>query len=156
MKVVTELMVNLYSTKWQNEIQNVSKLRTYRQIKFNFGCEDYLNLNLKKFERSMLSQLRTGILPLRVETGRYIGEPAEQRICKFCQTNNVEDERHFLLYCNLYDDIRQNLLTDIITPDAYNVLSDEQKLNVIINDHARKCSKYILQAYLRRRGILYS
>jgi hypothetical protein len=119
----------MYSTKWQNEIQNVSKLRTYRQIKLNFGCEDYLNLNLKKFERSMLSQLRTGILPLRVETGRYIGEPVEQRICKLCQTNVVEDERNFILYCNLYDDIKHHYYHYWNTEQLQNFIKNMKKYN---------------------------
>ena len=38
-----------------------------------FKCEDYVKLNLKKCERSVLCHFRTGILPLRVETGRYVG-----------------------------------------------------------------------------------
>ena len=60
-----------------------------------FTCENYVTLNLMKSERSTLCQLRFGILPLRIETGRYIGEPAEQRLCRICPQNNVENETHF-------------------------------------------------------------
>ena len=69
----TNLLIhNFYSTKWSQDIQSVAKLRTYRTFKTAPKCEEYVCLNLKKYERSLLSHLRFGILPLRVETGRYI------------------------------------------------------------------------------------
>ena len=45
-------------------------------------------------ERSILSQFRAGILPLRIETGRYVGEPAELRHCTLCKPDvpRVENE----------------------------------------------------------------
>ena len=55
----------------------------------------------------MLCQLRMGILPLRVETGRYVGEPLETRLCTLetrlctlCDTNAIENEKHFVLNVN--------------------------------------------------------
>ena len=46
------------------------------------------------------------------ETGRY-SKPKivkENRLCKYCDLNEVEDEQHFLLRCTLYDTLRRNLL----------------------------------------------
>ena len=42
-----------------------------------------------------------------VETGRYEKEAIEERLCGLC--NVVEDERHFLLDCELYENIRDPL-----------------------------------------------
>ncbi len=63
-----------HSNTWQHDLPRVSKLRTYTLFKNDFKQEHYLQLNLKKSERSLFAQFRCGILPLRVETGRYVGE----------------------------------------------------------------------------------
>ena len=87
-----------------------------------------------KSERSTMCQLRSGILPLRIETGRYIGEPAEKRLCRFCPQNSVENETHFTLYCNLYDELRQTTFGEIITNTQYTGLNDSEKLKVLFKD----------------------
>ena len=78
------------------------KLSTCVTFKKHFGEEKYLSLHLSRRKRSMLAQLRFGILPLRLETGRYKGEKVEERICLLCNENKVEDEIHFIFKCPLY------------------------------------------------------
>ncbi len=34
---------------------------------------------------------------LRIEIGRYERLPVEQRVCEMCDSDNVEDEMHFLI-----------------------------------------------------------
>lgn len=84
-----------YSNYWSNEILNISKLRTFVIFKTVFGRENYLFLDMPKYLRSTLAQFRCGIIPIRIETGRFQGEPIEERICVFCSNRNVEDEFHF-------------------------------------------------------------
>ena len=104
----------------------------------------------------MLCHMRFGILPIRVETGRYSGEPVEQRICRLCTSNLVEDEKHFLLDCSLYNNLRNSIFSEIVTLEEFKNLSDNNKLNTLINRHTRKCSKFVLQAYQFRRKTLFS
>ena len=108
-----------------------------------------------KSERSTLCQLRSSILPVRIETGRYIGEPAEQRLCRFRPQNDVENETHFTLYCNLYDELRQNTFSEIITNTKYTGLNDSEKLKLLFNG-TRKFAKFINKAYNLRRSVVYS
>ena len=56
--------------------------------------EPYVLLNLSRQERSLFAQLRCGILPIMVETGRFRNIPKEKRICPVCDINEVEDEIH--------------------------------------------------------------
>ena len=56
---------------WYEHIHCLPKLRTYILFKFKYCTENYLKLYLSRSQRSLLAQLRTGILPLRIETGRY-------------------------------------------------------------------------------------
>ena len=60
--------------------------------------------------------------------------PEEERVCKFCNNCQVEDEYHFLLQCNLYCEERAKLFTDIceICP-PFDSKDIEQKFEFIIN-----------------------
>ncbi len=58
-------------SEWEKSASTKSKLELYNSIKTKFGVEKYLLLNIDKYEKSLLSQLRYGILPLRIETGRF-------------------------------------------------------------------------------------
>ena len=39
--------------------------------------------------------LSTCILPLRIETGRFVNEALDNRLCRLCNSNAVEEEIHF-------------------------------------------------------------
>ncbi len=52
-----------------------------------------------------MAQLRTGILPLRIETGRWASQ--------VCDNPVVEDESHFLFSCNKYNLERIEYYTEI-------------------------------------------
>lgn len=147
---------NHYSMKWCQDIQGVAKLRTYRTFKSTPKCEEYVCLDLKKYERSLLSHLRFGILPLRIETGRYVGEPVEQRLCRFCALNAVEDERHFLLECELYNQIRIDTIGEITAGTDYDNMTPEQRLSYMLNSFPRKCATFIAKSYLYRRSCMYN
>ena len=71
--------------------------------------------NLLKHERSLLCQFRTGILPLRIETGIYVGEPVDTQTCRFCDLNCVVDKEHFLLTCDLHSTIRFKLRIKVVS-----------------------------------------
>ncbi len=60
------------------------KLRIYSLIKFAYEPEHYVTLNLSRAQRSVCAQLRCGILPLAIETGRYHSVPEENRMCLLC------------------------------------------------------------------------
>ena len=55
--------------KWKSDINSKPKLRTYKMFKTLFIAEDYLKLNTNRQQRSLMAQLRCGILPIRIETG---------------------------------------------------------------------------------------
>lgn len=92
-----------YSNFWNSQISNIPKLCTYAHFKNVFGRENSVILDMPKHLRSILTQFRCGILPLTIETGRYHGEPVEERICTFCK-NGMENEVHCLFHCPLYND----------------------------------------------------
>ena len=75
---------------------------------------------MSKHLRSLLTQLRSGTLPLEIETGRYYDITREQRICKQCQLYILENEQHFLFDCPKFittlHNIRQEANIIVMTP----------------------------------------
>ena len=52
-----------------------------------------------KRQRSMLAKLRGGTAELRIETGRWRGLERQERICKCCESGEVEDVEHLVMRC---------------------------------------------------------
>jgi hypothetical protein len=55
-----------------------------------------------------LMRIRLGCHSLNVTTGRWVdgGVPRAHRYCKKCRQYSVEDEKHFMMECPAYQDIR--------------------------------------------------
>ncbi len=55
---------------------------------------------------------------LAIETGRWSNTPMAERICSYCKlTSNIsviEDEKHFLYDCSLYEDLRKKYFGDLV------------------------------------------
>ena len=75
---------------------------------------------MSRDHRRILFQLRSCSLPIAIETGRYSRPktPINERLCKFCQSDSVEGETHFLLECELYTDLRHSLFVKASEVDA--------------------------------------
>ena len=71
LKIVQEKLNNMYESELLSAIGGKPKLQTYKHLKDNIGVENYLKANVAKHKRSLICQLRLGILPLALETGRY-------------------------------------------------------------------------------------
>ena len=102
--------------RWKSELfndrnnVNGNKLRAYRLFKSNLETEHYVSAIMPRAHLSILAKFRSGSLPLLIETGRYSKVPLQNRICKLCNSNQIEDELHFLLNCEFFEDLRRPLL----------------------------------------------
>ena len=118
---LSEVDINLLeycTSKWKNELNRVSahrgpgnnKLRTYRKFKDSFEVEPYVLILMPKFYRSALARFRAGVALIRIDTGRFEHgyTPEDQCICLLCQTD-VESEKHVILSCPVYEDLRREL-----------------------------------------------
>ena len=100
---------DLMLVEWKNEVVKKPKLRTYCLFKENVDTEDYVAKLNQRYERSLFSQFRHGILPLKIETGRFQKLSVEERRCEYCTDNVIEDEMHFICTCSLYTEFRTKL-----------------------------------------------
>ena len=122
---------------------------------------------MPKCKRSLLCQLRLGILPLEVEVGRFglksnDGQvkriPLEERICKLCNMNKVEDEMHFLIECTLYERERQVLFENLKiceNIDMESIDGNDDKL-ILLMKYERKLANFLNVIWNKRRYNLYN
>ena len=140
-------MTAYYGQLWREKVDSSPKLRTYKLFKESFGAEKYLLINCDKYERSLLAQFRCGILPIRVETGRYIGEALDERLCRFCDEQCIESETHFLINCSQYAEIRAQTFGTLLREDTYINSPDCEKMRTLLCEHTRKTANFLVKTY---------
>lgn len=85
--------------------------------------------------RSAFAKFHCGVAQLKIETGRYENKPVEERICPFC--DDIESEPHVFLYCDLYDDFRNELFRNALNINPnFNVFSSEEKIIFLFSNHS--------------------
>jgi hypothetical protein len=107
----------------------------YKEYKSLLNIEMYLlDLNTREFRR-LFFLLRTGELPLRRNTGRWVGLPKTERICQFCNLHMIEDEYHFVFICPLYTDLRIKYIrnSNIYSMQTFYQLLSTRNTQVLVN-----------------------
>ena len=85
--------------QWWEEVEKKSKLHTYVQVRSRDVRNTVVKSNIKRYHRSILNKLLCVILPLEIELGRFLNVKVEERTCKVCNLERIEDECHFLFFC---------------------------------------------------------
>lgn len=154
--LIDSCLKSVYDRLWSVSINNhLSKLRTYCQFKGSFSLENYVII-LNRCLRSAFCKLRISAHLLMIEKGRYSSPkiPPENRLCSYCERNEIEDEFHFIMHCSLYNDLRVTLFDKLNDIFAFVSLSDTEKFNLIMSasDHetVHAVANYIKNAFDKR------
>ena len=130
------------------ECQQKPKLRTFLTFK-DFGTlPPHVGKPLTFLERKLVSKLRLGILPIRVETARYLRPviPENQRLC-YCNNGEIESEFHFLFTCPSYKELRHNWLEGMDIRDLTNMEPCEKfKLVLYHPENVRQTAQFVVKA----------
>ena len=121
--------------EWIQEMKDHAKLRTYITLKRKLEREKYLEIR-DRYGAPELTKIRGGSNRLRIETGRWTQIPKEERFCEICLNGEVEDETHFMLFCPVYQDLRDNLWREFETKFGIrkDAMTTQQQLNTLIGD----------------------
>ena len=154
-----EVFLSDFLEKWKHDITTVSKLRTYVKFKTHFEAEPYLDILLNRKSRSYMSQFRCGILPLRIETGRYGTNyiPDSERICILCKSGEIEDEYHFVFDCKQYEIYRKELFSVMCNacPDFLNKNRNERMKELMSKIGIKYFGNYICESFELRKSLLF-
>ena len=123
-----------------------------------FEPETYIIKCMSRRRRSLMSQFRTGILPLEIETGRYVPifdknlKKNRMRICKLCRLNVIENGYHFLCVCPVYNSRRTILFEEIELRHVHlHTLSLSDKFIFVMKHCQIEVSKFINEAWSIRQ-----
>ena len=98
-----------FMQEWHSKMTDNERYLLYSIHKETFECEKYLtNLEIGKF-RVALTRLRLGTSDLRTHMFTV-----DDKRCPFC-TDVLEDEFHFLLECQTYNDLRERYIRRYLT-----------------------------------------
>ena len=156
--MIDEKLKILYCKDWHNNInKSDAKLRNYALYKTTFNRENYLLYIKDKKFRSSLTKLRISSHKLLIETGRHNKPckiPADERFCTFCNDSSIEDERHLVLTCKLYQNERETffrqLNCNIINNDILSNLMFMFLMSASESDLSNLFSRYIYKCFKKR------
>ena len=110
-------MEKFHKKVWGKELGRKKK---YYIEKFNPTCDlqqkEFIGASISWREKALIAQLRTNSHQLWCEIGQWKRpkEAWDERVCTFCMSGAVESEKHFILECDAFKDIREsyeNMLT---------------------------------------------
>ena len=154
-----EAFASHHGLEWKNRVWDPKAVKTtsggrlslYRVLKPSPGTEPYVAANVQYAARRVMAGLQMGCLPLEVERGRYTQTPYEMRTCKLCLMD-VEDQRHFLLFCPALQQERNLLfkaVQDLNYTTNFMAMDPDQKILHLLAPKANPFV-YILQPYIKK------
>lgn len=144
LKNFRQRLMDMFLQEWSDAIKHKDRYILYSIVTEEFGiCQYIKNIDIYCF-RVALSQLRLGVLPIGNNMNRY-GNNITASMCPFCK-DKIEDEKHILLYCPTYIDLRQRFLNLETCYNWYRLLKD--------TDSSRSVAKFIFHSFRRRKLLL--
>ena len=77
--ICNKLLLKIMKDNWIAKVPKKPKLLEYQKFKEHIDLEEYLYLT--KYKRSLIAKIRSGTLPLAIETDRYSNTPLKNRLC---------------------------------------------------------------------------
>ena len=134
---------------WLSSIENMEKCNFYKSIKSELTCEKYLCCNLPTQQIFAIANMRCSTHRLRIEADRRNNVDRSDRICKICNTGEVETENHFLLRCPVLVDLRRQWIPQCYVTNTSISIFNSDSIHTLKN-----LSMYIIQALRFREEIL--
>lgn len=122
-----------YETYCKSKIQTSEKLIVYKTI-IDSSPAEYLDMINNCNYRKSVTKLRICAHRLEIETGRYKNIQRIHRTCKFCDTDAIEDEVHFICTCPAFSRTREQFFQKItnITP-SFTDMNPTEKVTFVLS-----------------------
>ena len=150
LQMAKKLLIDMFQEVWREQVEEKPKLRTYKLFKKTISPEAHLRATLPKLNRSLLSQLHCGTLPLQIESGHFQRLLASERTCELC-VEEPETEFHFLFKCNKLKEVRLKWCMSI--PELKEINDATEKFEILTN-MPYHFSNFILDLWKERAKIL--
>ena len=156
MTILKQRLTDNFIQNWHSRLEESSRAIFYISIA-SFQLQPYLqSLNVTKF-RNAISKLRMASNRLEIEAGRWVRVnervPVNERKCRLC--NVMEDEYHFVIECNRYNELRKKYIPKYYfqRPSMYKFVELVTTEN---NTLMKKFGAFVYQAFKLRSEMLYA
>jgi hypothetical protein len=95
----------------------------------------YVDVLNNRCDRAAICKIRVSAHPLMIERGRHLNIPRTERYCLLCKSNQIEDEKHFLLPCKKFNtqrNIFNEKISNILENASYR--NDNNKISFLFNN----------------------
>ena len=148
-------ILDIYLQECNAFMETSSKCVLYKNfVHHDFSkTQPYLTKPIHSKLKKNISLIRLSSHRLNVETGRYTGKSRQDRLCDVCESQEIEDEFHFILQCPKYLHIRKKYLNNYYykSPSVYKLL---QLLGSQHTPTLAGLGKYLHQAFDLRNAAL--
>jgi hypothetical protein len=83
----------------------------------------YVDVLNNRCDRATFCKIHISAHPLMIERGRHLNIPRTERYCLLCKSNQIEDEKHFLLHCKKFNEKISNIFENASYKNANNKIS---------------------------------
>ena len=104
-----------YERYWTRELSSSKKGEFLFLLRKGISLEPYLMQRNKRKLRVTTTKLKLSDHCLAIETGRRRSPriDREDRLCQICNEEFIEDEKHFLLKCENYSEVRNAFFNNV-------------------------------------------
>ena len=142
--------------KWWLEAHTKPKLRTFVEIHDRGQTQTIVKRNLSRSQRSLITKLKCGVLPLALETGRFKDIDEELRQCIICTGNHVENEIHFLLKFKALKQTRKPFKAEFKKHIDFKRTPDHDIVKFMLSSDMLKLTCDMVEAlYNKRNELMY-
>ena len=110
----------------------------------------------KQFQNAT-AQFRTSSHQLKIETGRHQNIPAEQRLCDYCNSSDIDDEVHMLIKCEYHDIERRSFFSSLPSIMQSDIISDSNRFRSVMTSKDKeivyKLAYFIHKCFQKRKQI---
>ena len=150
-----------YDMYFKQFFENISNsdihpiLRTYRKFKTIPRCEPHLLIPMHEKYRKAISRFRSSSHQLFIETGRHTvpTTPINERICKHCDSSEIDDEMHMMFSCTFHKSEREILFLEL--PRSYKDLPLNELFIKLLSDNKKEVvinlGKFIYNCFEHRK-----
>lgn len=143
-----EIKQRLIDSRWQNwndHINNSSRFTFYKGFSSLHYVPIYLQMDLNRQIRSLMTRLRFGISSIATHYSKYRNATDQQLICPLCKCWE-ENELHFVFKCPFFDELRTEYI-----PHKYVLNGSINSLNVLLSSKNKETTRnlciYVYKAF---------
>ncbi len=141
--------------KWWLEAGTKTKLETFMQIFDRKDPQGLIKCNLKRNQRSIVTCLKCGVLPLMVEVGCFKNMPRELRTCPCCTKKPIETEVHFVTECNAFKKECKAWFAELAGKADTKLKGERLLREVLRNDILKISARHLEHMFEVRKGLIY-